>query len=58
MRDDQAFVPGLTQQNAVMLLEAAAKHGYNEYDIATQEDGFLVPAPLVDKIWPPRRRKE
>lgn len=62
VNEGEAFVAGLTAENAKALLEAAEKAGMDPSVVRADSDGgFIVPAELVEKKKPaakPATKKE
>jgi hypothetical protein len=53
MSDEKVQVDGLTQDNAILLLEAAEKLDLDASVVETTSDGhFLVPKEVADKAFP------
>lgn len=59
INEGEAFVAGLTAENAKTLLEAAEKAGLDPSVVRADSDGgFVVPAELVEKKKPAAAKKE
>lgn len=47
-----AFIPGLTQDNAVLLLAAAEEAGLDPAVVKTSDEGFHVPVEVAALAFP------
>jgi len=56
VQEGEAFVDGLTQENAVALLEAAESLEVSVHEVRTVSGGFVVPEAVADKAFPPKKQ--
>lgn len=56
INEGEAFVEGLTQENAVALLAAAEALEVPVYEVRTASGGFVVPEAVADKAFPPKKQ--
>lgn len=56
INEGEAFVEGLTQENAKALLEAAEALDVQVYEVRTTSGGFIVPEAVADKAFPPKKQ--
>lgn len=56
LNDGEAFVEGLTQENAKALLAAAADLDQEAAVVRTASGGFVVPEEVANKAFPPKRQ--
>jgi hypothetical protein len=55
MTDEAYVAEPYTQEAARRVLDAAVAAGYDEHVVRTGDDGYYVPADVVDKLYPPKR---
>lgn len=56
--EGDAYVFGQTPEMARRLLDAAVQAGYDETVVRTGDDGFYVPAALVEIVYPSEPTEE
>jgi hypothetical protein len=56
VQEGEAFVDGLTQENAKALLEAAEALDIHPHEVRTVSNGFVVPEAVADKAFPPKKQ--
>ena len=56
VQEGEAFVDGLTQENAQALLDAAEGLKVSVHEVRTVSGGFVVPQEVADKAFPPKKQ--
>lgn len=56
INEGEAFVEGLTKENAQALLAAAEALDVHPYEVRTGSGGFIVPEAVADKAFPPKKQ--